>query len=120
MVARPPLPLRSANPHIKDHLNAPSLPPVKYQILHCQGKEILVGRLKIETPTESGHAFILRRFDTGAVSLTTMFRAAFPNASDYEEKVEIQWVKEHHDLSGNNGSTKDTHITRLADHQFGS
>lgn len=63
---------------------------------------------------ENGHAFILRRYDTGAISLTTMFRAAFPNAPDAEERAEIQWVKENYDLSGNNGSTKDPHITRLA------
>lgn len=43
-----------------------------------------------------------------------MFRAAFPNASDGEEKLEVAWVKDTYDLSGNNGSTKDTHITRLA------
>ena len=63
---------------------------------------------------QDGHAFILRRFDTGAVSLTTMFRAAFPNASDSEEKLEVAWVKDTYDLSGNNGSTKEAHITRLA------
>ncbi|KAF9048726.1 hypothetical protein BJ165DRAFT_1462165 [Panaeolus papilionaceus] len=113
MHSRPTLPLRYANPHIKDHLNASNLPPVKYQILNCQGKDILVGRLKIETP-ENGHAFILRRFDTGAVSLTTMYRAAFPLASDTEEKAEIQWVKETFELAGNNGSSKEPHITRLA------
>jgi hypothetical protein len=43
-----------------------------------------------------------------------MFRAAFPNASDAEEKLEVAWVKDTYDLSGNNGSTKDAHITRLA------
>ena len=63
---------------------------------------------------QDGHAFILRRFDTGAISLTTMFRAAFPNASDSEEKLEVAWVKDTYDLSGNNGSTRDAHITRLA------
>ena len=63
---------------------------------------------------QDDYAFILRRFDTGAVSLTTMFRAAFPNASDSDEKLEVAWVKDTYDLSGNNGSTKDAHITRLA------
>ncbi|TFK40319.1 hypothetical protein BDQ12DRAFT_697703 [Crucibulum laeve] len=114
MTARPSLPIRHANPHVQATLNAGVLPPVKYQILNCQGNDILVGRLKIETPTSSGHAFILRRFDTHAVSLTTMFRAAFPNAPEPDEKAEVQWVKEHYDLSGNNGSAKDPHITRLA------
>ena len=43
-----------------------------------------------------------------------MFRAAFPNASEADEKLEIQWVKDNYDLSGNNGSTRDPHIIRLA------
>ncbi|KAJ7364039.1 hypothetical protein DFH08DRAFT_765644 [Mycena albidolilacea] len=108
--SRPPLPVRHQNAHIKDI----DTPLVKYQILNCQGNDILVGRLKVDTPTPSGHAFILRRFDTGAVSLTTMFRAAFPNAPDDAEKREFQWVKDSYDLTGNNGSSKDTSITRLA------
>ncbi|ESK88792.1 apses transcription [Moniliophthora roreri MCA 2997] len=108
---RPPLPLKHANPKVKTIRN---IPPVKYQVLNCQGNDILVGRLKIDTPTVTGHAFILRRYDTNAISLTTMFRAAFPNASEQEEKDEVQWVKEAYDLSGNNGSSKDTSITRLA------
>lgn len=70
--------------------------------------------MKISAPTTSGHAFILRRYDTGAVSLTTMFRAAYPEATESEEKREYQWVKERYDLSGNNGSGKEPHITRLA------
>jgi hypothetical protein len=43
-----------------------------------------------------------------------MFRAAFPNASDLEEKTEIAWIKENYDLSGNNGTLRDQHVARLA------
>jgi len=113
-MTRPQLPVKHANPKIKRILETNPHPQVKYQMLNCQGREILVGRLKVETPTENGHAFILRRFDTGAVSLTTMYRAAFPLASELEERAELQWVKDNYDLSGNNGSSKETHITRLA------
>lgn len=63
---------------------------------------------------DSGHAFILRRYDTGAVSATTMFRAAFPTSTDQEEKEELAWVKDSYDLAGNNGSSRDTSIARLA------
>ncbi|KAG6909872.1 hypothetical protein DXG01_014908 [Tephrocybe rancida] len=115
MVApRPPLPERHRNPFIPTTLKSGTLPPVKYQILSCQGKNILVGRMKIETPTPTGHAFILRRFDTEAVSLTTMYRAAFPNAPDHDEKSELQWVKENYDLTKNNGGPHNTEVTRLA------
>ncbi|KAJ7035008.1 hypothetical protein C8F04DRAFT_1099783 [Mycena alexandri] len=109
---RPPLPVRHQNSLLKD-LDTRSV-VVKYQILNCQGTDILVGRLKVDTPTPSGHAFILRRFDTGAVSLTTLFRAAFPTAPEDAEKREVQWVKDSYDLTGNNGSSKETNITRLA------
>ncbi|KAF9236260.1 hypothetical protein BU15DRAFT_50306 [Melanogaster broomeanus] len=111
MPQRPELPHKHLNPHIQS-LDLTKLPPVKYQSLDRDGHEVLVGRMKIPTP--SGHAFILRRYDTGAISLTTMFRAAFPTASELEERKETQWAKENHDLAGNNGSGKDPHIVRLA------
>ena len=60
-MTRPVLPSRHANPHLKQSMTHSScplihpltylyhavndgpLPPVKYQILNCQGKDILVG-----------------------------------------------------------------------------
>ncbi|KAI5982311.1 hypothetical protein EDD15DRAFT_148681 [Pisolithus albus] len=111
MPQRPELPTRQLNPILKS-FEPSKLPPVKYQSLDRDGHEVLVGRLKI--PTQGGHAFILRRYDTGAISLTTMFRAAFPTASEADERKETQWVKDTYDLSGNNGSTREPHIVRLA------
>lgn len=70
--------------------------------------------MKIDTPSSSGHAFILRRYDTGAISATTMFRAAFPAATESEEKGELQFVKDMFDTTGCNGSSREPHITRLA------
>ncbi|KAG1771002.1 hypothetical protein EDD22DRAFT_864940 [Suillus occidentalis] len=108
---RPELPFKHQNPHIAS-LDLSKLPPVKYQSLDRDGHEVLVGRMKIPTP--GGHAFILRRFDTGAISLTTMFRAAFPTASEADERRETVWVKDTYDLAGNNGSAKEPAIVRLA------
>ncbi|KAG2140126.1 hypothetical protein DEU56DRAFT_980133 [Suillus clintonianus] len=108
---RPDLPFKHQNPHISS-LDLSKLPPVKYQSLDRDGHEVLVGRMKIPTP--GGHAFILRRFDTGAISLTTMFRAAFPTASEADERRETVWVKDTYDLAGNNGSAKEPAIVRLA------
>ena len=45
-----------------------------------------------QQPGENQHAFILRRYDTNAISLSTMFRVAFPGASPAEEEREIDWV----------------------------
>ncbi|THH30022.1 hypothetical protein EUX98_g4174 [Antrodiella citrinella] len=99
--SRPPLPVANANPSLAD-LSRP--PPVKFQEIIRDGQATVVGRVKIPTPT--GHAFILRRLDTGAVSLTTMFRAAFPSASDDAEKVESSWVKNNYDVAGHNRTGK--------------
>jgi hypothetical protein len=43
-------------------------------------------------PAPNEHAFVLRRYDTGAISVTTMFKAAFPGATEEEEEREMRWV----------------------------
>ncbi|KAI0034545.1 hypothetical protein K488DRAFT_45201 [Vararia minispora EC-137] len=103
---RPGLPTHCRNPHIKE-LGA-NLPTVKFQEIVRDGQSTVVARMKVPTP--NGHAFILRRLDTGAVSLTTMFRAAFPLASEAHEKEESAWVKANYDVPGTNGLG----ITRFA------
>ncbi|KAI0833517.1 hypothetical protein BC628DRAFT_1414292 [Trametes gibbosa] len=102
-VPRPPLPQDHANPHIRQ-IDALKPPAVKFQEIVRDGQSTIVGRIKIPTPT--GHAFILRRLDTGAISLTTMFRAAYPTASDEAERGETNWVKMSFDTSGANKSGK--------------
>jgi hypothetical protein len=47
-------------------------------------------------PGSHTHAFILRRYDTNAISLTTMFKVAFPGATDEEESREMDWVGVDH------------------------
>ncbi|OCH95377.1 hypothetical protein OBBRIDRAFT_574618 [Obba rivulosa] len=100
---RPKLPVEHANPHIRTmDLSKPL--PVKFQEIVRDGQGTIVGRIKIPTP--AGHAFILRRLDTGAISLTTMFRAAFPTASEEAERNEANWVKASFDTAGANKSGK--------------
>lgn len=43
-----------------------------------------------------------------------MFRAAFPGATDAEERHETAYIKDNNELLGNNGSTREPHIIRLA------
>jgi hypothetical protein len=45
-----------------------------------------------DLPAPNEHAFVLRRYDTGAISVTTMFKAAFPGATEEEEEREMRWV----------------------------
>lgn len=45
-------------------------------------------------PGNNAHAFILRRYDTNAISLTTMFKVAFPGASEEDERREMDWVSD--------------------------
>jgi hypothetical protein len=78
---------------------------VKFQTIVRDGREIVVGRIKVptvsvdpssDTDTQPGthtHAFVLRRYDTNAISLTTMFKVAFPGATEVEETREMEWVR---------------------------
>ncbi|WVR05209.1 hypothetical protein IAU60_002221 [Kwoniella sp. DSM 27419] len=92
-VNRPRLPEDRRNPLLN------SLPDdvkiVKFQTIVREGQEIVVGRIKVPIPTNAGHAFILRRYDTNAISLTTMYKVAFPGASEEDERREMEWVCFH-------------------------
>ncbi|KAG9095241.1 hypothetical protein FRC06_009989 [Ceratobasidium sp. 370] len=101
---RPPLPSHAFNPLIAS-MDKTDPAPVKFQVITREGQDIIVGRVKIPTPN-GNHAFILRRFDTGAISLSTMFRASFPSAGDEAEKIDSNWVKANYDLTGANGGGK--------------
>ncbi|WVQ71670.1 hypothetical protein IAR50_001210 [Cryptococcus sp. DSM 104548] len=113
---------RPALPENKRNLLLAALPAeakiVKFQTIVREGREIVVGRIKVPTPpqgTSAGarHAFILRRYDTNAISLTTMYKVAFPTASDEDEKREMEWVKSSFDTRGTNGG-RDNAAVRLA------
>lgn len=84
---------------------------VKYQTIVREDQEIVVGRVKVPTP--KGHAFVLRRYDTGAFSQTTLFKACFPSASDEQERQECEWVKASGDNANANGG-KASEAVRLA------
>lgn len=62
----------------------------------CYRKLFLVREHCAECWEPTQHAFILRRYDTNAISLTTMFKVAFPGATDEEEKKEMDWVCQGH------------------------
>ncbi|QRV75156.1 G/T mismatch-specific thymine DNA glycosylase [Ceratobasidium sp. AG-Ba] len=101
---RPPLPSHAFNPLLAS-MDKTDPAPVKFQVITREGQDIIVGRVKIPTPG-GNHAFILRRFDTGAISLSTMFRASFPTAGEEAEKIDSNWVKANYDLTGANGGGK--------------
>ncbi|CAK9779826.1 hypothetical protein CC85DRAFT_266840 [Cutaneotrichosporon oleaginosum] len=112
-VNRPRLPEPRRNPYLRRLPEDATL--VKFQTIVREGKEIIIGRIKVQTPERTGaqHAFILRRYDTDAVSLTTMFKVAFPGSTDEEERREMDWVRSSYDTSGTNGS-RDCNTVRLA------
>ncbi|VDB94379.1 unnamed protein product [Peniophora sp. CBMAI 1063] len=91
-----PLPLDLANPRLASN----DAYAVKFQEILRDGESLVIARVKVSTPIE--HAFVLRRLDTGAISLTSMFRAAFPGAPLNAEKNECRWVKTAYDTSGAN------------------
>lgn len=48
--------------------------------------------MDITLTRQSCHRHIIKRFDTNAVSASSMFRAAFPGASEQEEAAEMRWI----------------------------
>ncbi|KAE8537973.1 hypothetical protein D1P53_006040 [Cryptococcus gattii VGV] len=110
---RPRLPEDKRNPHLNNLPEDTKI--VKFQTIVRENKEIVVGRIKVPTENANGthHAFILRRYDTNAISLTTMYKVAFPSATEEEEKREMDWVKSSFDTRGTNGG-RDSEVVRLA------
>ncbi|TXT07285.1 hypothetical protein VHUM_03455 [Vanrija humicola] len=118
-------------PTTPQHVNRPRLPEakrnhnllnlpedatlVKFQTIVREGQEIVVGRIKVPTVSRRStqHAFILRRYDTQAISLTTMFKVSFPGATEEEEKKEMEWVRSSYDTRNTNGG-RDCDAVRLA------
>ncbi|GAA5983081.1 hypothetical protein JCM11641_004905 [Rhodosporidiobolus odoratus] len=92
-VQRPALPTDKANKLMVDGSKNPKVHKVKTQTLHLgEGSgTIVIARVKVAVPKGvPGH--IIKRFDTNAVSASSLFRAAFPLASADEEALEMRWV----------------------------
>lgn len=70
-------------------------------------------RARLTFKPNNSHAFILRRYDTDAISLTTMYKVAFPGASEEEERREMEWVRSSFDTRNMNGG-RDCTAVRLA------
>ncbi|KAI5481561.1 transcription regulator HTH, APSES-type [Pseudohyphozyma bogoriensis] len=88
--ARPALPERAANSMMASWSG--KLHKVKIQTLHLgNAGTITIARVKCPVPKGvPGH--IIKRFDTDAVSASSLFRAAFPTATEGEESVEMNWI----------------------------
>ncbi|BGP46457.1 hypothetical protein JCM10450v2_002302 [Rhodotorula kratochvilovae] len=105
-VQRPPLPTYAANKQLVDEPKGKGarLHKVKTQTLHLGDPNgtITIARVKCPVPKGvPGH--IIKRFDTDAVSASSLFRAAFPLASEIEEANEMRWVS-----TGSRGMYGDT------------
>ncbi|KAH8925684.1 hypothetical protein BT69DRAFT_1091560 [Atractiella rhizophila] len=106
---RPALPTDAANPAIRPQAR-PKRHEVKVQELKIPPEQaggpetrILIARVRIPMPKGKdsnalGH--VIKRFDTDSLSASSLFKAAFPNASDDEFQSEMDWIK-----SGNYGDT---------------
>ena len=93
--------------------------PVKLQIIHREAsdspnntlttpmnKEIIIGRVKLNTVNGASHGFLLKRFDTNAVAATSMFKLAFPYATPAAEQAEMAYLEQKYDCKSANGGTK--------------
>lgn len=70
---------------------------VKTQELKLEdGTAIIIARVKVPTPKGiSGH--IIRRFDTEALSASSLFRVAFPMATEEAEQAEMAYLAKRYD-----------------------
>ncbi|GAA6000313.1 hypothetical protein JCM10207_007954 [Rhodosporidiobolus poonsookiae] len=102
---RPALPTDKANKQMAEG-KTPKLHKVKTQTLHLgdAAGTITIARVKCPVPKGvPGH--IIKRFDTNAVSASSLFRAAFPMASADEELLEMRWIS-----TGSRGQYGDTAV----------
>ncbi|GAA5936290.1 uncharacterized protein JCM15063_002771 [Sporobolomyces koalae] len=77
---------------------------VKTQILDLGDDNGHIGIARVKVPVPKGvPGHIIKRFDTDAVSASSMFRAAFPTASEQDEAIELRWI-----TSGSRGKYGDT------------
>ena len=100
--ARPPLTTSQRNTVLPDEDI-----PVKLQVIQREGAKIIIGRVKLPTPTKGGHGFILKRFDTNAIAASSMFRLAYPFASAEHEEEEMLYLEQRYETDlANGGLTK--------------
>ncbi|KPV76577.1 uncharacterized protein RHOBADRAFT_52566 [Rhodotorula graminis WP1] len=106
---RPALPAHAANKQLADEAKASKalrIHKVKTQTLHLGDPNgtITIARVKCPVPKGvPGH--IIKRFDTDAVSASSLFRAAFPTATEAEETAEMRWI-----AIGSRGQYGDTKV----------
>ncbi|GAA5907305.1 hypothetical protein JCM6882_002802 [Rhodosporidiobolus microsporus] len=109
-VQRPQLPHDKANKQMTEG-KSPRVHKVKTQTLHLgEGAgTITIARVKCPVPKGvPGH--IIKRFDTNAISASSLFRAAFPFATTDEELTEMRWI-----AVGSRGQYGDTAAAGLED-----
>ncbi|KAM0788485.1 hypothetical protein ACM66B_001618 [Microbotryomycetes sp. NB124-2] len=102
--SRPALPTKDANKLLGPE-GKHKAARVKTQTLNLNNNAdtITIARTKVPVPKGvPGH--IIKRFDTGAVSASSLFRAAFPTASLNDEATEMAWIRE-----GSKGKYGDTY-----------
>ncbi|EOR00054.1 hypothetical protein E3P92_02132 [Wallemia ichthyophaga] len=83
--------------HFNDLLDISEVPTPKWQQITRDDRPITIARLKLPHPREK-HTFVLRRYDCNGISFGSLFKAAFPYATDEEEKNEFDYVKKNYDV----------------------
>ncbi|TIA90296.1 hypothetical protein E3P99_01646 [Wallemia hederae] len=79
-------------------LDKASVPAPKWQQITRDDRPITIARLKLPHPREK-HTFVLRRYDCNGISFGSLFKAAYPYASEEEEKNEYGYIKNAYDVT---------------------
>ncbi|KAG0141656.1 hypothetical protein CROQUDRAFT_663553 [Cronartium quercuum f. sp. fusiforme G11] len=94
---RPSLPLEKKNPLLASFRGR--VRSVKTQNIPLENNwTITIARVKV--PTSNGTAgHLIKRFDTNAISATSFFRAAFPDASEEEVNAQMDYISKIYDTA---------------------
>ncbi|CAO1626403.1 unnamed protein product [Parajaminaea phylloscopi] len=110
--SRPP---SSRSKAVKKDADRPALPeernpklpadpvPVKLQVIRREERDIIIGRVKLDTTNGRDHGFLLKRFDTDAIAASAMFQLAFPYADGAAEATEMAYLDRKYNTDRANG-----------------
>lgn len=98
---RPALPLDKKNPLLANYRG--KFRSVKTQNIPLQNHwSITIARVKIPTST-SAAAHLIKRYDTNAISATSFFDAAFPDATTEEQSAHMAYLDTVYDTASAGG-----------------
>uniref|UniRef100_UPI000E5A0FBF Bouquet formation protein 4 n=1 Tax=Schizosaccharomyces pombe (strain 972 / ATCC 24843) TaxID=284812 RepID=UPI000E5A0FBF len=85
------------NPLYKDDTldHTPLIPKCRAQVIEFPDGPATFVRLKCTNPESKVPHFLMRMAKDSSISATSMFRSAFPKATQEEEDLEMRWIRDN-------------------------